>query len=189
MMTVMRRGSADQAQIKAGDQVAAGAAIMQVVDLTSMVVNASVNQVDAEQIRIGAKAHVHFDAYPDLELPAEVVGLGAMPKASSFRAEYVKEVAVSLRLLKLDPRVIPDLSVSADILLDTEPQALVVPRESIFSGGEGKPYVFLQQPTGWVQRDIELSNSNFVAAAVRSGLRAGDVVATERPRLEGAGKK
>ena len=93
MMTTMRRGSSDQAQIKAGDQVGSGMPIMQIVDLSSMIVNATVNQVDAEQIRIGAKAQVRFDAYPDLELPAEVYAIGAMPKASQFRADYVKEVS------------------------------------------------------------------------------------------------
>ncbi len=59
--------------------------IMQIVDLSSMIVNASVNQTDAELIRIGAKARVHFDAYPGLELPAEVYAIGAMPKGGHAR--------------------------------------------------------------------------------------------------------
>jgi macrolide-specific efflux system membrane fusion protein len=190
MMTTMRRGSAEQAQIKAGDQVGAGQAIMQIVDLSSMIVNASVNQADAEKLRVGAKARVRFDAYPDLELPAEVYGIGAMPKASQFRADYLREVSVALRLLKLDPRVIPDLSVSADVILETEPQTVVAPLESIFRDGpEGSPYVFLRGPAGWVQREVELGKKNYLSAAVRSGLRAGDVVATGRPQLENTGKK
>jgi HlyD family secretion protein len=190
MMTVMRRGSADQAQIKVGDQVRTGQPIMQIVDLSSMVVNASVNQADARQIRVGAKARVRFDAYPDLDLPAEVYGLGAMPRASQFRADYLSEVPVTLRLLRLDPRVIPDLSVSADVILEMEPQTVVAPLESIFRDGpEGRPYVFLREPAGWARREVELGKKNYLSAAVRSGLRAGDVVATSRPQLENTGKK
>jgi multidrug efflux pump subunit AcrA (membrane-fusion protein) len=190
LMTTMRRGSSDQSQLKAGDQVASGMPIMQIVDLSSMIVNASVNQVDAESIRIGAKANVRVDAYPDLQLPAEVHAIGALPKASMFRGEYVKDIAVTLRLLKLDRRILPDLSISADVVLDTEPEVLIAPREAIFQDGpQARPFVFLRQPSGWVQREVELGKGNFVSRAVLSGLKTGDVVACDRPNLETAGKK
>ncbi len=190
LMTTMRRGSSDQAQLKAGDQIAAGMPIMQIVDLSSMIVNASVNQVDAEQMRIGSKATVRIDAYPDLQLPAQVYSIGAMPKASSYRTDYVKDIAVALRLLKMDSRIIPDLSVSADVVLDTEPQAVIAPREAVFQGDAGgRPFVFLQQPGGWVQREVELGKGNHVSRAIRSGLSAGDVVACDRPSIETSGKK
>lgn len=190
MMTTMRRGSADQAQIKAGDQVGAGQPVMQIVDLSSMVVNAVVNQADAEQIRVGAKARVRFDAYPDLELPAEVYGLGAMPRASQFRAEYLREVPVALRLLRLDPRVIPDLSVSVDVLVETVPEGVIAPLESIFQDNPAdRPYVFMREPQGWAKREVELGKRNFLSTAVSSGLRAGDVVATSRPPADKSGKQ
>ncbi len=190
MMTTMRRGASDAAQIKNGDQVGPGTPIMQIVDLSSMIVNASVNQVDGEKLRVGAKAHVRFDAFPGLELPAEVVGIAALPKASTFRAEYVKEVPVTLRLLRTDPRVIPDLSVSADVILDAETEAVQIPREAVFTDGpDGRPYVFVQQPEGWVRRDVELGKANFIAATVRSGVKAGEVVATARPPVKKSGNQ
>jgi len=149
-----------------------------------------VNQVNAELIRIGAKARVRFDAYPDLALPAEVYSMAAMPRASMWRAEYVKEVPVTLRLLTTDPRVIPDLSVSADVVLATEQRALITPREAVFQDGpEARPYVFLQRPEGWLRREVELGTANNVSAAVRSGLREGDVVACSRPQMETARRR
>jgi HlyD family secretion protein len=155
-----------------------------------MIVNAAVNQVDGEKIRIGAKAHVHFDAYPDLELPAEVYAISAMPTASMFRPDYVKEVNVALRLLRTESRVLPDLSASADIVLDTEQQTQIAPREAVFRDApDGRPFVFLQQPEGWVRREVELGNMNNVSTAVRSGLRTGDIVACERPTVTKAGEK
>jgi len=119
-----------------------------------------------------------------------VFAIGALPKASMSRGEYVKDIAVTLRLLKLDRRILPDLSISADVVLDTEPQALIAPHEAIFRDGpDGRPFVFLQQPSGWVRREVELGKANFVSRAVRSGLKAGDVVACDRPSMETAGKK
>ena len=76
----MRRGSSDAAQIKVGDTVSFGQPVMQIVDTNSMIVSATVNQVNAELIRVGAKAEVRLDAFPDIVLPAEVYSVGAMTR-------------------------------------------------------------------------------------------------------------
>jgi len=77
----------------------------------------SMAQVCVERLRIGSRAKVHFDAYPDLELPARVYSVGGIARQGGQRATYVKEIPIKLKLEKTDPRVIPDLSVSADVLL------------------------------------------------------------------------
>lgn len=177
------------AQIRAGDELHPGMMFLKIVDPASMIITAAVNQTDIELLRVGAPARVHFDAYPDLELPARVYSIGAMPKSGGFRATYVKEVPVVLRLDRLDPRVIPDLSVSVDVTLGSEAAPAVVPREAIFGGEpEGKsgerPYVFVASGGTFERREIEIGLVNYVAAAVRSGLRPGEVVAAVRPQQE-----
>jgi multidrug efflux pump subunit AcrA (membrane-fusion protein) len=177
-------------QIQAGDELHPGIRFMSIVDTSSMVVNATVNQVDVESLRIGAKARVKFDAYPDLVLPAKVYSIGALANTGGMRTTFVKEIPVGLRLEALDPRVIPDLSVSVDVLIQSEPeQRPIAPLAAIFRDSPGgPPYVFVHAPTGWLRRDVELGVANNIAAAVRSGLRAGEVVALERPpRLAGFG--
>ncbi len=178
------RGS-EFSQIRAGDQVFPGMMFMRVVDPSSMVVTATVNQSDIEQLRIGARARVRFDAYPDLELPGRVYSIAAMPKTGGSRASYVKEVPVIVKMERLDPRVVPDLSVSVDVLLGSEPDAVVAPREGIFTEPpDGKPFVFVRTDSGWERRPVELGLTNNVAAVVRSGLRPGEAIAAERPRQE-----
>ncbi|HSB13649.1 MAG TPA: HlyD family efflux transporter periplasmic adaptor subunit [Bryobacteraceae bacterium] len=180
MQTTWRGG--EMGQIQLGDQVHPGQPFMRIVDPDSMVVSASVNQVDAEMLRIGAHARVRFDAYPDLELPARVYSIGAITRASGFRADFVKEIPVTLRLERMDPRVIPDLSVSVDVVVNSEADAIIAPRESVFqTGGGEKPYVFVQTKSGWQRREVELGRASHTTVAVRDGLRAGEVVALERP--------
>lgn len=177
--------SGEMGQIQQGDNVHAGMIFMRIVDPDSMIVNAAVNQADSERLRIGAKARVRLDAYPDLELPAHVYSIAAVPRAGGFRGDYVKEVPVLLKLDKLDPRVIPDLSVSADVILAREEQAAIAPLASIFrDGAGGAPFAFVGGPSGWEQRSVELGLASNVAVAVRSGLRPGEVVAAERPLKE-----
>jgi multidrug resistance efflux pump len=172
-------------QIQQGDQIYPGQFFMQVVDLRSMVVNATVNQADVEMLKIGAKAHVRFDAYPDLELPAHVYSIGAMTKGGGMRAPFVKEIPVKLKIDRLDPRVIPDLSVGVDVIAESDQQAAAIaPLQSIFRDGGGEnsqPYVFVQTPSGWQRRDVELGLANAIRVVVRSGLKPGEVIAENRP--------
>jgi hypothetical protein len=184
MQTMFRSG--EMAQIQAGDQLYPGMMFMQVVDPSSMVINATVNQVDAESIRVGAKAKVRIDAFPGLELPARVHAVGAMTRPGGYRAAFVKEIPVQLKLDQMDPRVIPDLSVSADVILEEEPQATVAPLAAVFQDNpSGPPFVFVRSGLEWTRREVQLGLSSFTSVAVQSGLQPGDVVAVERPDIGG----
>lgn len=184
MESIFRSG--EMARIQAGDQLQPGMLFMRIVDMSSMLVQARANQVDVERLRIGQRARIRFDAYPDLELPAHVHAIAPMPTSGGFRASYVKEVPVVLKIDKLDPRVIPDLSVSADVVLEEEDSAGVAPLAGIFRDSpDGVPYVFVQKPGGWERRPVELGVRNHIYTAVRSGLRPGEVIALERPPVGG----
>lgn len=184
MQTIFRSG--EMAQIQAGDQLQPGMLFMRIVDPSSMLVQARVNQVDVERLRIGAKARVRFDAYPGLELPAHVYSIAPMPTSGGFRATYVKEVPVVLKLDKVEPRVIPDLSVSVDVVLAREEQTVVAPLAGIFQDSpDGQPYVFVRAASGWERRPVVLGLKNHVTAAVRSGLKPGELIALERPPARG----
>lgn len=180
MQTIYRGG--EFGQVQQGDQISPGMFFMSIVDPSSMVVNATVNQVDSEALRVGMKAQVRIDAYPDLRLPATVVGIGAMTRAGGWRASYVREIPVRLKLDAMEPRVIPDLSASADVVVAAVRQAALAPREAVFyENGLDRPFMFLKGPGGWIRREVELGIQNNVAAAVRSGVKKGDVVALMRP--------
>jgi multidrug efflux pump subunit AcrA (membrane-fusion protein) len=174
-------------QVKQGDQLFPGQPFMQIVDTSSMVVNAVVNQLDVEKIRIGQRAHVRFDAFPDLVLPARVSGVGSVGKSSRYRPDFLKEMSVLLKLDKLDPRVIPDLSVSCDIILEREEASAIVPREAVYleqaaAGAQrAGAYVLVQRGKEWIKRPVELGLENFVSVAVKSGLKPGEVIALEKP--------
>jgi multidrug resistance efflux pump len=176
------RRQADQDVVRVGDQLHSGYPFMQIVDLRSMVVEAEVNQVDWDQLRIGAKAHLRVDAFPDLELPARVYSIGTLARGSRWRGDYVKGIPVRLKLEKLDPRLIPNFSVSADVVIESEPDVAIIPRECVFrDGAERKPIVFARGSSGWEKREVELGLQNNISVAVHAGVGEGEVIATERP--------
>jgi HlyD family secretion protein len=117
-----------------------------------------------------------------LEVPAHVYSIGAITRPGGMRAQFVKEIPIRLKLDGLDPRIIPDLSVSADVVVESEQQAQVAPRGAVFSDDDGRTnYVYVQSGNEWERRPVELGLANNLNIAIRSGLRSGEVVALERP--------
>ncbi len=170
--------------IQQGDQVYPGNVFMQIVDPSSMVVNATVNQSDVQSLRIGQRAKIRFDAFPGLELPGRLYLIGAITKSGGMRSQFKKDVVVRFRLEKMDPRVIPDLSASADVVLEEEESvAAVAPLEAVQSyEGDGKAFVLVRSAQGqWERRQVELGLASFTHVAVKAGLKAGEVVALDKP--------
>jgi multidrug efflux pump subunit AcrA (membrane-fusion protein) len=181
-MENMMRGS-EFSQVQQGDQLFPGQLFARIVDPSSFLVSATINQADVEYVRVGSKATLHFDAYPEMTLPAHVTSIAAITKPGGARASYVKEIPLYLKIDKLDPRVIPDLTVSADVVIQTNENQLLAPIESIFRDGPtGKPYVYVKTGETFEKRTIELGDRNNIKTIVASGLKAGDVIALDAPR-------
>ena len=178
MASIVRNG--EYGQVREGDQVNAGQPFLTIVDPRSMVLNATVNQVDAERLRLGMKASVHLDAYPDIDLPGTLIGIGAMSKTSTFRAGFVGEIPVRLRIERMDARVIPDLTGSAEVVLGAEKNAVVLPRAAVFEENGGS-FVYVQGPQGWTKKQVQTGLSSFTTVAIQSGVQKGEVVALQRP--------
>jgi HlyD family secretion protein len=179
LQTIYRGGDMGPAQ--QGDQLYSGKVFMQVIDPRSMLLNASVNQVDGERIRIGMKAKVHLDAYPGMEFPGHVAGINALSKTSYRRPDYKGDIDVRVKIDAIDDNVIPDISGSADIVLTSEKSAVVAPLNAIFYGDNHTPFVYLQTPAGWTRRDVTPGLRNNTHVGIRSGLAAGDLIALSAP--------
>ncbi len=180
METTWRGG--DFGKIQKGDEVWTGEPFMRIVDPSSMVVNATVNQVDVQRLRLGAPARIHFDAYPDLTLNATVDRIGAIAIETGDRGAYVRHVPVRLRIQGKSDRLTPDMSVSVDV--ETEPPlpgGAVAPLGALFEDRAGGFFVFVQDDSGWTRRKVVIARKDDLAAVISSGLRRGDVVALDWP--------
>ncbi len=135
------------------------------------------------------KARIHVDAFPDLELPGHVFSVAAMPKTGGMRVNFLKEIPVKVKLDKMDPRVIPDLSVSVDVITEEEDASTVVPLSAVFQDSAARHFVYVRTPTGWDKRSVQLGLSSNVHVSVKSGLQVGEVVAEETPPIAPAGNQ
>ena len=80
-----------------------------------------------------------LDAYPDLVLSGKLEQISPVSAASGF-SQRVRNCAVTFSLQGSDPKLMPDLSAAVDVLLDSVPNALVLPSR----GGEDGEWAILR---------------------------------------------
>ena len=178
MESIFRGG--EMAQIQLGDQVSPGQPFMKIVNPARMQMEATANQVDSEEMRIGQAVSLQFDAFPGLSLPGKVQSLGALGVGGWRQNYYIRNVAVRVAILGSDPRLIPDLSTSGDIVVEHKDNAVLLPLGSIFSK-DGREQVFVKRGEKWEPREVKLGLRNGTHGAVLSGVDAGDEVALDNP--------
>jgi multidrug resistance efflux pump len=96
-----------------GDRLYPGEPLLQVFDPSNMVVLLSVGEPDGAALKPGVKAVIHLDAFPDLTFTAHFES--ASPVATSAFDTQVKKFTARFVVDQSDARLLPDLSVAADI--------------------------------------------------------------------------
>jgi hypothetical protein len=165
----------EMAQIQQGDRVSPGQQFMKIVDTNTMQVEATVNQAESSQFRIGQKAAILFDAFPGLELSGKVYSLGALAVGGWRQNYYIRSVPVRLTIEGHDPRVIPDLSAGADVVLERAENKPVVPLGAIQTES-GKTVVYVKSGETFEKREVQIAMKNETHAAIESGIRTGEEV-------------
>jgi multidrug efflux pump subunit AcrA (membrane-fusion protein) len=158
-------------EVEEGDQVWPGFTFMQVVDPSIMQVRVRVNQLDVPYLHVGQTARIHLDAYPDLNLPGKLEHLAAIGLSGGL-SKTVRVFGALFSIEGSDPRLMPDLSVSLDVVLERQPNALVVPREAVVRKG-GKSWVYVKRALGFEKQAVETGDGDDLEVVVLSGLEPG----------------
>lgn len=176
MAVMQQQWAGDQFRLtRLGDQVRAGQVFVKIVTPASLVLDGTVSQSDSGRVQLGQPATVSFDAYPDLKLPGHVSAIGAIAVRGWRQQYYIRNVRVVVQLDRLDPRMIPDLSGAAEVMLHRQASQLLIPRAAVHERG-GTAYVYVKTPQGLARRNVTLGDRNTLYTVVTQGLSAGEAV-------------
>jgi RND family efflux transporter MFP subunit len=172
---------------KEGDQAWTGAAIAEIPDLSQMRLELKLDEVDRGKIKLGQKIKIRVDAIPEKEFLAELDWISPIA-AVTWRGMGMTDKLFPARatMKNLDSRLRPGMTGSAEIVIRSQPNTLLIPSRASFSHN-GKPSVWLQRGSDFVIRPIEVGERNETDIVVKDGLKPGDVVALENP-IEAAKK-
>jgi hypothetical protein len=172
---------------KEGDNVWTGAEIAEIPDLSSMFIDLKLEEADRGKLQLGQAVKIRVDAIPDKEFTAEIDWIS--PIASLvFKGGSTAEKSFPARatLKSLDERLRPGMSSTAEIIIERQPNMLLIPLRASFDK-DGKPAAYLQVGKNFVFKPIEVGKKNDEDIIVTSGLQEGQLVTLESP--EEAAKK
>jgi multidrug efflux pump subunit AcrA (membrane-fusion protein) len=167
---------------KEGDSAWTGASIAEIPDLSEMRVELKLEEVDRGKIQLGQQVRLRVDAVPDKEFIAELDWISPIAALQFSRGFGMSEKSFPARatLKNLDPRLRPGMSATSEIIIESVPNALLVPVRASFMQG-GKPAVYVQRGQEFLVRQIEVGKRNDTDMIVVKGLREGEMVAMENP--------
>jgi HlyD family secretion protein len=162
--------SVDAARAEYAEQ---GKLLMQLADLSKERVRAYFDEPDIGRLAAGQKILIKWDAKPGQEWHGTIER--APVTVITYGTRNVGIVLVGIN--DEDGSLLPDTNVNVTVTTSSEPDALSIPREALYSTN-GKPYVFKVVKNSLVRTPVVTSITNLTRVAVVSGLNEGDWVAT-----------
>ena len=176
-------GTVTESHVLAGDQVSAGATAFRVDDLTSLLVDVKISEVDINHVTIGQPVTLTFDAILGKEYHGEVV---EMTQAGTVE-EGVVNFTVTVELTDADSLVKPGMTAGVNIVVQELQDVLLVPNRAVRLV-DGERVVYVLENGQAVKKEIRLGSSSDTQSIVASGdIAEGDLIILNPPAEFGPG--
>jgi HlyD family secretion protein len=176
-------GSGDGVQttgpVTVGTPVSAGTPLATIVDISSLSLEADVDETDVFLVKPGVKAEAELDAVPGARYPAMVASVGLSPTQSarggvSYRARLTLAGGTMADGSRA-PTPRPGMSAVADLQVRTARDAVSVPAAAIVRDGD-RDEVWVVQDSRARRRAVTVGTEGEDRVAVTAGLRVGEQV-------------
>ena len=161
----------EKGEVIAGVGASSSNKILRLIDTSRLFAEVNVDEVDISKVKLGQRANVKVDAYPDEVFTGKVVSIAREATTS----EGLVVVKVKIELDRPDSRLKPGFTASADIIVREAKNALILPVEEV-RGREGKYFVTVLQNGKQVPREVKVGISDGTYVEIKKGLREGDVI-------------
>lgn len=160
-----------------GDQVAPGTKAFRLDDLSRMLVDVEITEVDINRIRTGQPVLMTFDAIPEKEYSGKVVEVANIGTA----VQGVVNFTVTVQLENADSAVRPGMTAAVTIVTDLIENVLLVPNRAVRLR-EGQRVVYVLRSGVPVMVPVELGlTSDVTSEVLSSDIKEGDLLVLNPP--------
>lgn len=161
----------------AGDQISIGTPAFRIDDLSHLLVDVEVSEVDINRVEVGQEVTLSFDAILATEYHGEVVEVSPVGNLSSGIVNFT----VTIELIDPDERVRPGMTAAVSIVVTELQEVLLVPNRAV-RVVDGERVVYILENNTLETVNIELGATSDLYSEVAGGdLRAGDNVVLNPP--------
>ncbi|MDI6794577.1 MAG: efflux RND transporter periplasmic adaptor subunit [bacterium] len=171
VLTAPVSGFITRYNIEAGEMVAPGTPVADLIDISRIKVEIGLTQEEAVLIRKGQKVTFTCDPYPGEIFKGKISAIG--PKARPASNLFPVEITARNPENKLRPGMVARVKIIYQTLRDE----ILIPQEVILKQSN-QEYVFVAQAGEAEQRVVEVSDRIKGQALIRSGLTKGEILIT-----------
>lgn len=147
-------------------------------DMSSVISEIYVKEIDIAKIKVGDSVRVTFDALNETMIKGSIKNIAL--KGEDHKDFDMKVFKVVIHLDRSDEGLKPAMSSNNDIILGNFPDTIFVPVISVLKEN-GKKFVFVKTSEGIQKRAITATLENEEFTMVESGLSEGDLVLLNPP--------
>jgi HlyD family secretion protein len=163
--------------VKEGDMVKSGSPAFKLDDLSRLLVDASVTEIDINKIEVGQPVILSFDAAPGREYSGSVVEVPMVGDTSQDVVTYKVVVEIN----DPDENIRPGMTTSTKIVTNSIPDALLVPNRALrISDGKRVVYVLRDGRPAPVPLELGVASEAYTQV-VGGDLKAGDPILLNPP--------
>jgi HlyD family secretion protein len=166
-------GTVTQADAVLNAVVSSGTSAFRVDDLSKLVVDVQVLEIDISSVKVGQSATVTFDAIPNKTYNAKVVKVDLAGTASQNSVNFI----VTVQLSDADAMVKPGMSANVTIVTNEVQNALLVPSTAIFVDNNNQQFVYLVQGGAMTEVPVTVGAVSDTTTQITSNnLQEGDTI-------------
>ncbi len=166
-------------KVQEGETVYANMPVAKIPDLSVMQVKMQVGEIAAQKLKKGQRARITVSSAGDLSLPGKVSRVARRAKPVKKNSK-VKQVEVIAEIDSSHAAFMPGLSARATIIVEEQPDALVVPLECIFER-DSLNVVYVREKDTFVPREVTIAAQNANFAVIEGRLNGGEKLSLREP--------
>lgn len=168
-------------RIEEGAFVRERQAIITIPDTTVMTVELKVHESQVKSVRVGQRASVRLDAYPDRPLQGEVTKIAVLPDSQNrWMNPDLKVYSTTVRIDGTHDWLKPGMTAEAEVFVKTLEDVVYVPIQAVNPVDDGH-VCYVRGATGAETRKVKVGEFNNTFIEIQSGLEPGERVLLRAP--------
>jgi len=163
-----------------GDTVIVNQPIMYLPDISSLAIKSQIRETDLYKIKVGQRATVLVDAYPEDRFEGKLAFVGALAKKQTNMAAGGKYFQVVFSLNNGNEHLRPGMSARIVVHVASLQNIPTIPIQSVFRD-DGGDYCYLWNAVMYEKRYITIGQQNKDFVEIKKGLEVGAVVSLIQP--------
>jgi HlyD family secretion protein len=165
---------------RVGDTVWQNQPLLYLPDISAMIVNTQVREVDLHKISKRQNTTIQVDAYPDIRFAGTVTAIGVLATDNVEGGRGEKYFQVTVAMSGEDVRLRPGMTARVYIHTAAVKNVLTVPTYAVFNEG-GQKVCYIYNGSDLIKRDVKVGRQNEDVIEIVSGLSNGDRISLIKP--------